>query len=501
MDRSQDDREGGSSLGRTLLEAGIGIWSWDAENDRVLWSEDLRQLLGIRNSTLARTYSAYRRIVHPDDRRFFRETVASVAVGGGDCAIEHRIRAADGSWRWLDCRMRIEADPSGRPLRGTGVFTDITVRKQEEHTRRTADEIFSKIFHSSPDAITVTSIDGGRFIEVNDSFTRISGYRRSEALGVSSVELGLWPNPEDRARFLDKLRQDGAISNMEVTIRQRSGGLIQCLVSAEVIEFDGEPNLLMIVRDITDLRQAEEERARMLVELEARNTELERYAYTLSHDLKSPLVTIRGFLGLLSQDLTDGRADQAEHHLERIDHATETMTRLVTDLLDFLQVGHVSHPPEEVALTELAEEAVALVAGSMEDDRIRIEVAPDLPIAIGDRSRLLELMMNLVDNAAKFMGDQPEPRIEIGWRRRRGEVAITVRDNGVGIDPRYHDKVFGLFDRLDPRIDGTGVGLALVQRIAEAHGGKAWVESEGIGHGSTFCWTIADLRPLPDDIR
>jgi signal transduction histidine kinase len=170
------------------------------------------------------------------------------------------------------------------------------------------------------------------------------------------------------------------------------------------------------------------------------------------------------------------------------------MTRLVEDLLAFLQVGHVSNPPQEIALTELAEEAVALVTGSMEDDGIRIEVAPDLPTAVGDRGRLLEVLMNLIDNAAKFMGDQPAPRIEIGCRRRHDGIVITVRDNGAGIDPRYHDKVFGLFDRLDPQVEGTGVGLALVQRIIELHGGRVWVESGGSGQGSTFCWTIADLE-------
>lgn len=493
-DRGLQRPDADDSLRRVLLDAGVGIWSWDSENDRVFWSDDLRQLLGLRPTTLVRTFAEYRRIVHPDDRTFFDEMISSVARGGGECAIEHRIFATDGSLHWLETRLRVEADGSGRPLRGTGVFTDITERKREEQARRVADEMFSRVFHGSPDAITVTSIDGGRFIEVNESFTRVSGYQRSEALGVSSLELGLWDDPAERERFVAALHHQGAISNLEVSMRHSSGRQIQCLMSAQVIEFDGEPNLLMIVRDITDRRQAEEERKAMLRELEARNAELERYAYTLSHDLKSPLVTIRGFLGMLERDLAAGKADQVERHLQRIDHATGTMTRLVEDLLAFLQVGHASNPPQEIALTELAEEAVALVTGSMEGDGIRIEVAPDLPTAVGDRGRLLEVLMNLIDNAAKFMGDQPAPRIEIGCRRQPGEMVIIVRDNGAGIDPRYHDKVFGLFDRLDPQIEGTGVGLALVQRIIELHGGRVWVESGGSGQGSTFCWTIADLR-------
>jgi PAS domain S-box-containing protein len=493
-DRGPSRHGDDDSLRRVLLDAGVGIWSWDAETDRVYWSDDMQALLGLRPAPLVRTFAEYRRIVHPDDRGVFEDMIASVSIGGGECAIEHRIVTADGSLRWLEARMRIEADGAGRPRRATGVFTDITERKREEQARRTADEMFSKVFHGSPDAITVTSIDGGRFIEVNESFARVSGYQRSEVLGVTSLELGLWADPADRARFVETLRERGAISNLEVAMRHSSGRPIQVLISAEVIDFAGEPNLLMIVRDVTDRKRAEEERTAMLRELEARNEELERYAYTLSHDLKSPLVTIRGFLGMLGRDLAAGKTDLVTRHLQRIDHATLTMTRLVTDLLDFLQVGHVVNPPEEVALGELAREAVRLVAGSLPDGRVRIEVADDLPTAVGDRGRLLEVLMNLVDNAVKFMGDQPEPRVEIGCRRERGEIVVTVRDNGAGIDPRYHDKVFGLFDRLDPRIEGTGVGLALVQRIVELYDGRVWVESAGSGQGCTFCWTIADLR-------
>jgi signal transduction histidine kinase len=121
-------------------------------------------------------------------------------------------------------------------------------------------------------------------------------------------------------------------------------------------------------------------------------------------------------------------------------------------------------------------------------------VAPDLPTVRGDRARLLEVLQNLVQNGVKFMGDQPAPRVEIGARRDGDELVHYVRDNGIGIEPRFAERIFGLFDRLDPDIDGTGIGLALVKRIVEVHGGRIWVESEGPGRGSTFCYTLARIE-------
>jgi len=150
------------------------------------------------------------------------------------------------------------------------------------------------------------------------------------------------------------------------------------------------------------------------------------------------------------------------------------------------------NPPEAVPFEAIAREAVELVHGRLAARGVQVDVAEGLPTVYGDRMRLVEVVQNLVDNACKFMGDQPEPRIEIGQRGADadGKPILFVRDNGIGIEPQYHDKVFGLFDKLDAQTEGTGVGLALVKRVVEVHGGRIWVESEGLGHGSTFCFTL-----------
>ncbi len=242
--------------------------------------------------------------------------------------------------------------------------------------------------------------------------------------------------------------------------------------------------------DVTERKQAEAIREELIAELEAKNAELERFTYTVSHDLKSPLVTIRGFVGLLEQDALAGDTDQIKRDIEHIKHATDKMHQLLGELLELSRIGRQMNPPEAVALSDLAQDAVALVAGRLVARGVEVEIDSDLPKIVGDRVRLLEVYQNLIDNAVKFMGDQRKPRLEIGARVNGREVLCWVRDNGMGIDPAYHEKVFGLFERLEADGEGTGIGLALVRRIVEVHEGRIWIESEGLGHGSTFYFTL-----------
>jgi signal transduction histidine kinase len=238
------------------------------------------------------------------------------------------------------------------------------------------------------------------------------------------------------------------------------------------------------------------ERLRQTIgEMERRNEELERFSYTVSHDLRTPLVTVSGFLGLLDTDLREGRTEHARQDIERIRRAADTMDRLLREILDLSRVGRVTSPPEDVSLRSLAEEAQQSVAGRLTAARAIFIVEPELPVLWGDRARLQEVVRNLVDNAAKFMGGQPHPEIVVGARPGPKGPVWFVRDNGVGIDPKHHQRVFGLFERLDPSVDGTGIGLALVKRIIEVHGGQVWVESQGRGRGTSVCVSLPSRPP------
>ncbi len=248
--------------------------------------------------------------------------------------------------------------------------------------------------------------------------------------------------------------------------------------------------LLALIVRLRGMRRHAAELHSIITELEARNAEMERFTYTVSHDLKSPLVTIRGFLGLLKQDIEAGDRQRANEDMDRIRHASQHMADLLQDLLELSRVGRQINPPQQVSLSDLAHEAKELIAGPLAERQVEVTIAGDLPVVTGDRRRLLEVFQNLLENAVNFMGSTPEPRIEIGRREDGDETIVFVRDNGLGIAPEYHDKVFGLFDRLDAETEGTGIGLALVKRIVELHGGRIWVESPGRGHGSTFCFKL-----------
>ncbi len=256
---------------------------------------------------------------------------------------------------------------------------------------------------------------------------------------------------------------------------------------------------LSSARDITEQKLVEGEREALIweletliKELEAKNAELEQFTYTVSHDLKSPLITIKGFLGLLEQDALAGDTERVKADMARISNAADKMQQLLEDLLELSRIGRLVNPSREIELGALVREAADLVAGRLNERGAHLEIAPDLPTIYGDRPRLRAVLENLIDNAVKFMGDQPDPHIEITARRDGQAIVVSVRDNGIGIDPRYHDKIFGLFEKLDQQTEGTGVGLAIVKRTIEVHGGRIWVRSKGIGHGSTFYFTLPE---------
>ncbi len=243
------------------------------------------------------------------------------------------------------------------------------------------------------------------------------------------------------------------------------------------------------------------QREHLIAELETKNAELERFTYTVSHDLKSPLITIRGFVGLLEKDAAACDHERVGQDVLQIKNATEQMQQLLDDLLELSRVGRASNPWQPVALNELVAQAVTHVAGRIEQNHVEVSIARGLPGVYGDRIQLLEVVQNLLDNAAKFTYEHATPRVEIsGWQQGE-EVICCIKDNGIGIEPRYHEKVFGLFERLDGNSEGTGIGLALVKRIIEVHNGRVWIESDGLGCGASFCFALPSADRLTKSMQ
>ncbi len=289
---------------------------------------------------------------------------------------------------------------------------------------------------------------------------------------------------------------DGAKASLEIQTRDLDGRVAWNSVRIGPIMHEGRADSLTVfVSNIAERKQAEAEREQLVSELERRNAELERYTYTLSHELKTPLVTLAAFSQSLEKDLDAGKTERVKSDLARIYKATTRMHYLVKELLELSRIGRLMNPPEKVPFEEIVHEGLSMVEAYINENNVQCRVQPNLPYVHGDRTRLIEVIQNLVDNAIKYMGDQPNPCVEIGMRNdpSGGGRVFFVKDNGIGIDPIYHERVFGLFDKLDPSTEGTGIGLALIRRIIETHGGKIWIESEGIGTGTTFCFTLPIL--------
>lgn len=243
-------------------------------------------------------------------------------------------------------------------------------------------------------------------------------------------------------------------------------------------------------REIVERKQRELEIQEKNAELDTKNAEMERFTYTVSHDLKSPLVTIKTFLGFLPEDIRSGNEQRVNADLNYMHGAADKMGRLLDELLQMSRVGHVTNPPVAVEFREIVEEAIAAVSGRIADAGVEVRVDPVELTLIGDRPRLVEVWQNLVDNGVKYIGSQQSPAIRIGVEITAGETVFLVRDNGLGIDPCNQQKIFGLFEQLDVQAEGSGLGLALIKRIVEIYGGRIWVESDGVGRGSCFRFTL-----------
>ena len=252
--------------------------------------------------------------------------------------------------------------------------------------------------------------------------------------------------------------------------------------------------LSTVIRNITDRIEAEKEREVLIKTLEQQNAEMERFVYTVSHDLKAPLVTITGFINLLMIETEDNQISIPDFSFAdcalRIKNSAGKMSRLLDDLLNFSRAGRVVGELVNVNFYQIAQEAIDQTEINLKNKHVAIKLKHDLPDVKCDKDRIVEVMVNLIDNAVKFIGDTNEPEIEIGVTNENSKNIFFIRDNGIGIEPAYFDKIFELFERLDHATEGTGVGLAVVKRIIEYHDCSIWAESQGSGQGSVFYFTL-----------
>jgi PAS domain S-box-containing protein len=340
--------------------------------------------------------------------------------------------------------------------------------------------------------ISVSTLDN-KYEYVNPALAKMLGYEPAEMIG-REIETFLMPDELEKVSAESEHPDTNEATSMEIRVKHKDGHPIHVLTT-RVLRYAGNvvTGSITSVTDLSERKQIELERELLLKEMEAKNAELERFTYTVSHDLKSPLVTIAGFLGFLEADIKSGNPEKAEAAIKRIHDAARKMRRLLDELLELSRIGRMANPTEDIPFGELVKEALELAEGQLTMRQVRVQVETDFPSVRVDRTRMIEVLQNLITNASKFMGAQQHPSLEIGMKSIHGQKAFFVKDNGIGVAPEFHERIFGLFNKLDPFSDGTGIGLAIVKRIIEVHGGKIWVESE-LGEGATFFFTLAENK-------
>jgi PAS domain S-box-containing protein len=345
-----------------------------------------------------------------------------------------------------------------------------------------------QVMNTLGQGVAVSSLDSV-YEYINPAYAAMLGYKPEEMVGVLSDN---FVHPDDLER-LDRetsRRHVGEATTYELRLLHKDRHIVHALITGVPRYANGKIiGAIAAVTDLTERKRTEIERENLLAQMEAKHAELERFTYTVSHDLKSPLVTIAGFLGYLETDLQNGSFEKAARSFNRIRDATKKMQRLLDELLELSRIGRIVNPPENVPFGELVRETLELVEGQLREKQVEVRVEASFPVVHVDRVRMVEVIQNLVANSVKFMGKQSAPLIEIGCKDENGKTVFFVRDNGVGIAPQYHERIFGLFNKLDALSDGTGIGLALVKRIIEVHGGKIWVQSEP-GKGASFFFTL-----------
>ncbi len=382
------------------------------------------------------------------------------------------------------------------------VIRDITERKKAQDILRQTEEKFTQVFQTSPEPIAISEVADGKIVDANPAFAAAFGYEIQELIGRTVFELNMYFHKSDRYELVRRLKQKGEVYGMEVTLRRRDGSLFVASASSRLITINQVPCMIYTARDITERKAFEDKIARLNLELERRvqertsqleiaNRELESFAYSVSHDLRSPLRAINGFSRILAEDYYEKLGQDGRQWLEKIQASSNRMDELINALLAFSRLSRQPIHAVRVEPAAMVEQIISELRATVDHHRQVDWQVGTLPACDADPALLRQVYSNLLDNALKYTRGREIARIEVGSFEKEGYVVYFVSDNGAGFDMKYAGKLFGVFQRLhsDSEFEGTGVGLANVQRIILRHGGRIWAEAAR-DKGATFFFTI-----------
>ncbi len=493
------------------------VYEWDLKA-ALIWYGDVDSLMGYPAGGFPRTLDGWAATLHPDDLPKVWAAIDGQLRGAAPYDLEYRIAAKDGGWRWWSARGTALRDELGEPSRWIGAVTDITERRKSHEALRESETRLRELTESLPQLIWTCRGDDGTCDYLSPQWVAYTGIPEAEQLGFRWLEQ---LHPDDRDPTVARwtaAAASGSVFDAEFRIR-RSDGVHRWFKTRALPLRDGEGRLVKwfgTSTDIEDQKGAEEQLRKALAgltaakdevsrlneglerrvgertaDLNAINAELEAFTYSVSHDLRAPLRQADGFAKILLDDYGPKLDDQALHYLEQVRQGTRFMGQLIDELLSFSRLGRRELVRQTVGLDKVLQEAIEDLKPAVEGRRIEWHIGR-LPWVECDPAMMRQVFINLLSNAIKFTRPRAGAVIEVGSAAANGCPEVFVRDNGVGFSMKYADKLFTVFQRLHRQEDfeGTGIGLAIVQRIIHKHGGRVWAESE-VDKGSTFHFTLS----------